>query len=54
MADWEQKLRKLRFLLPEICVYENLQPIQLIIKKTENMHIKIIRDKSKMHMFEII
>lgn len=33
MLDWDKKSRKILFLLPEICVYENSQPFQLISKK---------------------
>jgi hypothetical protein len=53
MSSWEPKTRKLRFLLPEICVYENSQPTELISKKQENQHIKIAREKAKLHMLEI-
>jgi hypothetical protein len=34
-------------------VYENSQPIELISKRYENQHIKIVKDKAKLHMFEI-
>lgn len=54
MIGWEKKPRKLRFALPEICIYENCSPVQLYSKRQEGSGIKIIHDKTKMHMFEII
>ena len=53
MSEWQNKTKKLRFLLPEICVYENNSPLLLITKKGQNFPIKVLRDKSKLHMFEI-
>lgn len=54
MIDWEKSPRNIRFCLPEICVYENLAPLYLFTKRNENAPIKCIRDKTKLHMFEII
>ena len=51
---WEKHPRKIRFALPEICVYDQCHPICFISKRKEAGEIKINRDQSKMHMFEII
>ncbi len=40
MMGWQKKPRKLRFALPEICVYENHEPVQLYSKKLETAAIK--------------
>lgn len=34
MGDWDKKPRKIRFALPEICVYEHSQPSLLILKRS--------------------
>lgn len=35
-------------------MYENEQPVELISKKHENFEIKCVKEKAKLHQFEII
>lgn len=43
--------RKVRFMLPEICIFENGTPTTLITKKKEIAPIKVIRNKEKLNAF---
>jgi hypothetical protein len=37
--------RKIKFLIPEICIFEGGAPTTLITKKKENMPMKIVKNK---------
>ena len=55
LIDWDARTnRKLRYHLPEICIYDNLEPVYLISKRKETGGCKLVHDKTKLHMFEII
>lgn len=43
--------RKIRFMLPEICIFENGVPTTLITKKKEIAPIKIVKNKEKLNAF---
>jgi hypothetical protein len=43
--------RKVRFLLPEICIFEKGTPVTLLTKKRETAPIKIIKNKEKLNAF---
>lgn len=45
--------RKVRFMLPEICIFEKGAPTTLITKKREQTAMKIVRNKEKLNAFEI-
>ena len=45
--------RKVRFLLPEICVFAKGAPTTLITKKKDYASMRIIKNKEKLNAFEI-
>lgn len=52
--EWEKKCnRKLRFSLPEICVFFGGMPVHFITKPKDNSPVKLIRHKSKLNIFEL-
>lgn len=50
---WQRFPRKIRFCLPEICVFLDSNPEYLVAKNKDIAPIKIIRKKSKVNMFQI-
>lgn len=53
LMEWDKMTRKLRFCLPEICVFFGGTPVHLITKSKESTPIKLIRNKSKLNIFEL-
>ena len=54
-SNWEKYPRKLRFALPEMCLYSpDSHPFCFVSKRKETGELKVIKDQSKMHRFEII
>jgi hypothetical protein len=43
--------RKIKFMVPEICIFEKGAPTTLITKKREAGPMKIIRNKEKLNAF---
>lgn len=51
---WEKYSRNIRYCLPDICLYQETHPIAFITKRTPHAKLKILRDQTKMHVFEVI
>lgn len=45
--------RKIKFMIPELCIFEKGSPTTLITKKREAGPMKIIKNKEKLNAFEI-
>ncbi len=45
--------RRIKILLPEICIFEKGNPTCLITKKKDILPIKLLKNKEKMNAFEI-
>ena len=50
---WNKFTRKVRFSLPEICVFFGGMPSYLLTKPKDGQPIKIIRSKSMLNVFEL-
>ena len=45
--------RKIKFMIPELCIFQQGSPTTLITKKRETGPLKIIRNREKLNAFEI-
>lgn len=52
-ASLDRLPRKVRFLIPEVCIFEKGAPTTLISKKKESVGMRVVRHKEKLNAFEI-